>query len=314
MSEVLSATETPPVMPTDLGGQSWRWVLMRLGRRLWDDELTDWAAALTYYSVLSIFPGLLVITSVLGLLGPGATASLIDTLRDIGPGSGTAMLVDGIKELDGARSAAGPLAIVGLVTAFWTASTYIGAFIRAVNSIYGTAEGRPIWKTLPLRLGLTTAMMVLVSLCGIGVVASGTVADRIGHWLGVGSAGVTVWNIAKWPVLAVLVSVVLAMLYWLAPNARQLGWRWLTPGSVLAVLLWIAASAGFACYVTNFGNYNKVYGSLAGAMVFLIWLWLTNVAVLLGAQFDAELARVRHMEQGGSPDEEPILPPRDPPE
>ncbi|MFQ6330116.1 YihY/virulence factor BrkB family protein [Nocardia sp. CWNU-33] len=297
-----------------MSGQSWRRVLRSTARRLLHDELTDWAAALTYYSVLSIFPGLLVIVSALGLLGPGATGSLIDTIRGIGPGSGTALLVDAIKELDGARSFAGPLAVAGLITAFWTASTYIGAFIRAVNSIYGPAEGRPLWKTLPLRLGLTTAVMLLVALCGIGVVVSGSIADQIGHWFGLGSAGVAAWNIAKWPVLAVLVSVVLAMLYWLAPNARQLGWRWLTPGSVLAVLIWTAASAGFACYVTNFGNYDKVYGSLASAIVFSSWLWLTNVAVLLGAQFDAELARGRRIEQGGSPDQEPILPTRDPPD
>ncbi|WP_067570354.1 YihY/virulence factor BrkB family protein [Nocardia acidivorans] len=314
MSDSAAAEVDSPETPADLRGRSWWWVVRRTVRRVVDGELTDSAAALTYYSVLSLFPGLLVLTALLGLLGHRATRSLIETIQGIGPGSGTALLVDAIEQLDAARSLAGAAAIIGLITALWTASGYIGAFIRAVNTIYGTEEGRPIWQTVPLRLGLTAAVMLLVGLCGIGVVASGDIAARLGDWLGVGTAGVTAWNIAKWPVLAILVSLVLALLYWLAPNARQLGFRWLTPGSILAVLLWIAASTGFAVYVADFGSYNKVYGSLAGAVIFLIWLWLTNVAVLLGAQFDADLARGRRMERGGSPEHDPVLPPREPPD
>ncbi|MFE6861396.1 YhjD/YihY/BrkB family envelope integrity protein [Nocardia sp. NPDC057668] len=313
MSESVVVAEDHPATPADMRRESWLWVLRRTAGQLLKDKLTDWAATLTYYSVLSIFPGILVLSAMLSMLGPNATGSLIDTVREIGPGSGTALLVDALRELDGSSALAGPLAIAGLVTAMWTASGYIGAFIRAVNSIYGTEEGRPIWKTVPLQLGLTAIMMVLVALCGLGVVASGTIADKLGHWLGMGSAGITIWNIAKWPVLALLVSLALATLYWIAPNARQLGFRWLTPGSVLAVFLWIVASAGFAFYAANFGTYNKVYGSLAGAVVFLIWLWLTNLAVLLGAQFDADLARGRRLEQGGSPEDDPVLPPRDAP-
>lgn len=314
MSESVSVRDEHPNAPTDMGRESWWWVLRRTAGQLLEDRLTDSAAALTYYSVMSIFPGILVLTAILGLLGHGATESLIETIRDIGPGNGTDMLVDALRELERSGSLAGPVAIAGLIVAWWTASGYIGAFIRAVNEIYGIEEGRPLWKTVPLQLALTAVMMVMVALCGLGVVASGSIADRLGHWIGIGSGAVTVWNIAKWPVLAVLVSLSLAVLYWLAPNARQLGFRWLTPGSVLAVLLWIAASAGFAVYVSNFGSYNKVYGSLAGAVVFLVWLWITNVAVLLGAQFDADLARGRRLEQGGAPEEDPVLPPRDAPE
>ncbi|WP_405162156.1 YihY/virulence factor BrkB family protein [Nocardia sp. NBC_01499] len=297
--------------PSVLHWRSWWGVLRRTVTELLNDNLTDWAAALTYYSVLSIFPGLIVLTAILGALGSSATQSLIDTIKEIGPGSGTALLVDSINQLQGSRHLAGPLAIIGLGTALWTASGYIAAFMRAANTIYDVEEGRPIWKTVPVRISLTAAMVVLLAVCVIGVVATGTVAERLGRWIGVGSAGVLVWDIAKWPVLAVLVSLAFALLYWAAPNAQQPGFRWLSPGSVLAVLLWIAASAGFAVYVANFGSYNKVYGSLGGVAVFLVWLWISNVAVLLGAEFDAELARGRRIEQGLPPDQEPFLPPRD---
>ncbi len=302
-----------PHGPFDLHGRAWWGVLRRTVAEFQENKITDWAAALTYYSVLSIFPGLLVLTAVLGLLGDAATQSLIDTVRRIGPGSGTNLLVDAIGQLRNSRALAGPLALVGLGTALWTASGYLGAFMRASNSIYGTEEGRPIWKTVPLRLGLTVMMVALVAVSALGVVVTGTVADRVGHWIGLGDAGIRVWDILKWPVLVVVISLVFALLYWAAPNARQLGFRWLTPGSSLAVLVWVAASAGFTVYVANFASYNKVYGSLAGAVIFLIWLWLTNVAVLLGAQFDAELARGRCIEAGQPAEQDPVLPPRDEP-
>ncbi|MFG1798251.1 YihY/virulence factor BrkB family protein [Nocardia sp. NPDC049149] len=205
------------------------------------------------------------------------------------------------------------MAILGLLVALWTASGYVGAFIRAANSIYEVGEGRPMWKTLPLRIGLTLGLVLLVTLCAFGIVTTGTLADRLGQWLGIGAAGITAWEVLKWPVLALVIGLVIALLYWVAPNAEQPGFRWLTPGSALAVLLWIAASAGFAFYAANFGSFNKVYGSLGGAVVFLIWLWLTNLAVLLGAAFDAELLRGRGIEQGHSPDKTPFLPLRDDP-
>ncbi|MCM6778076.1 YihY/virulence factor BrkB family protein [Nocardia sp. CDC159] len=305
---------TVPAAPSHLDWHAWWGVLRRTVRQFQDNKITDWAAALTYYSVLSVFPGLLVLTAILGLLGPSATQSLIDTIRQFGNNSGTALLIDGIEQLQGTRSLAGPLAILGLGTSLWTASGYIGAFIRAANAIYRTEEGRPIWKTVPLRVSLTATMVLLVAVCALGVVLTGRVADRVGRWLGLGSAGILLWDIAKWPVLIILVSLAFALLYWASPNARQLGFRWLTPGSTLAVLLWIAASAGFTVYATNFGSYNKVYGSLAGAVVFLVWLWLTNVAVLLGAQLDAELARGHQIEHGQPEDHEPVLPHRDEPD
>ncbi|WP_280358424.1 YihY/virulence factor BrkB family protein [Nocardia otitidiscaviarum] len=303
-----------PVGPTKLSRRAWRGVLRRTVREFQEDSVLDLAAALTFYSVLSIFPGLLVLTSGLALLGPEPTQSLIDTVRQIGPGSGTELLVDAIEELRGSRPFAGQLAIIGVLVALWTASAYIGAFMRATNAILEMREGRPLWKQLPVRVGLTALMLVLLAVVITGVVVTGAVADQVGGWLGLAEQAVVVWDIAKWPVLALLMSLVFALLYWAAPNAVQPGFRWLSPGSVLAVLLWVLASAGFTIYVANFGSYNKTYGSLAGVVVFLVWLWLSNAAVLLGAEFNAELTRARSIAQGLPPDVEPFLPHRDSPD
>ncbi|MET8849484.1 YihY/virulence factor BrkB family protein [Amycolatopsis sp. NPDC004625] len=301
-----------PEGPGELSKRSWVAVLKRTFKQFGRDNLTDWAAALTYYGVLSLFPGIIVLTAILGLLGPDKIQTVIDNINQIVPGQGKDILVGAIKELTGSRSLAGPLAVIGLLGALWSASGYVGAFMRASNSIYGMPEGRPIWKVVPLRVALTVGIVALLALCAVGVVATGSVARRIGDLIGLGSTGILVWEIAKWPVIAVLVSVAFALLYWVGPNVRQPGFRWLTPGGLLAVVLWVLASAGFALYVANFGSYNKTYGSLAGVIVFLVWLWISNLAILLGAELDAELARGRSIEAGREEDqEEPFLPPRD---
>ncbi|HEV2783706.1 MAG TPA: YihY/virulence factor BrkB family protein [Actinophytocola sp.] len=304
-------TRTDPEGPTDLSKRSWWEVLKRTVTEFRRDNLTDWAAALTYYSVLSIFPAVVVVTAVLGMLGPAATQTLIDNINQVVPGQGKEILSNAIRELHRSQSLAGPLAIVGLAAALWSASAYVAAFMRAANAIYEMPEGRPVWKTWPLRVLLTLAVVIMLALCAVGVVATGGLADRLGHLLGIGGTGVQIWDIAKWPVIALLVSLAFALLYWAAPNVRHPGFRWLSPGGILAVLLWVIASAGFAVYVANFGSYNKTYGSLAGVIVFLVWLWISNIAILLGAELDAELARGQRIEAGHPPDREPFLPPRD---
>ncbi|MDQ7807980.1 YihY/virulence factor BrkB family protein [Amycolatopsis sp. A133] len=309
---MVARRQKAPEGPGELSKQSWGAVLKRTFKQFNRDNLTDWAAALTYYAVLSLFPGIIVLTAILGLLGPDKIQTVIDNINQVVPGQGKDILVGAIKELTGSRSLAGPLAIIGLLGALWTASGYIGAFMRASNSIYGMPEGRPIYKVIPLRVALTIGIVVLLALCALGVVATGSVARRLGDLIGLGSTGVLVWEIAKWPVIAVLVSVAFALLYWVGPNVRQPGFKWLTPGGLLAVVLWVLASGGFALYVANFGSYNKTYGSLAGVIVFLVWLWISNLAILLGAELDAELARGRTIEAGHADDqEEPFLPPRD---
>ncbi|UOX92303.1 YihY/virulence factor BrkB family protein [Amycolatopsis sp. FBCC-B4732] len=309
---MVARREREPEGPGELSKRSWGAVLKRTVKQFGRDNLTDWAAALTYYGVLSLFPGVIVLTALLGLLGPDKIQAVIDNVGQVVPGQGKDVLIGAIKELAGSRGLAGPLAIIGLLGALWSASGYVGAFMRASNAIYGMPEGRPVWKVVPIRVLLTIGIVVLLALCALGVVATGSVARRLGDLVGLGSTGVLVWEIAKWPVIALLVSVAFALLYWVGPNVRQPGFKWLTPGGLLAVLLWVPASAGFALYVANFGSYNKTYGSLAGVIVFLVWLWISNLAVLLGAELDAELARGRSIEAGREEDqEEPFLPPRD---
>jgi membrane protein len=307
----MEETRTPE-SPADLKGRSWWGVLKRTVREFQDDNLTDWAAALTYYGVLSIFPALLVVVSVLGLIGPSATQPLIDNLASVAPGPAKDIFTSAIQNLQSSRGSAGLFFVVGFLVAVWSASGYIAAFMRASNAIYDIDEGRPIWKTLPVRVGLTLMLMLLTAASAVAVTFSGGLAKRAGDLLGLGDTAVQVWSIAKWPVLVVLVSLMFALLYWAAPNVKQPGFRWITPGSVLAVLGWIIASLAFAFYVANFGSYNKTYGALAGPIVFLVWLWISNVVILLGAEFNAELERGRAIEAGTRSDhEEPYVEARD---
>jgi membrane protein len=302
--------EEAPEQPTQLGVRGWWQALRRTVREFQTDNLTDWAAALTYYGVLSLFPGILVLLSLLGLAGQDAQQTLISNVRELAPGSLRQVLETGIKNLQNGQNTASLLAVVGLLVAVWSASGYIAAFMRASNAIYDVPEGRPIWKTTPLRLALTLLFAVLLSVCALAVVLTGSLAERVGDLLGVGSAAVTVWDIAKWPVLVLVVSFMFALLYWASPNARQ-GFRWVTPGGLVAVVVWLIASGVFAFYVANFGSYNKTYGSLAAVIVFLVWLWISNIALLLGAELNAELERGRAITTGHDPEKEPYLELRD---
>ncbi|TCB96538.1 YihY/virulence factor BrkB family protein [Micromonospora zingiberis] len=302
-----------PDRPTHLPRGEWLAALRRTVREFGADRLTDWAAALTYYAVLSIFPGLLVLVSVLGLLGPAATQGVRDTVDQVVPEPNIRQIIDAaIDQAQHNGGLAGFAAIVGLLAAFWSASGYVAAFMRAANVIYDVPEGRPIWKTLPTRVAVTAVIGVLLLASAVIVVFTGRFAEHVGSALGIGRTVVTVWDVAKWPVLLVLVSLMFAILYWASPNARQGGFRWVSPGGVLAVLLWLLVSGAFALYVANFGSYNKTYGALAGVIIFLVWLWLSNVAILLGAEYDAELARSRAVVAGLRPaDKEPYVELRD---
>jgi membrane protein len=298
--------------PTDLRTRSWFGVLRRTVTEFRDDNLTDWAAALTYYGVLAIFPALIVLISVLGLIGESATQPLIDNLGEVAPGPAQEIFTSAIENIQGSQGTAGVAFVIGLLVATWSASGYVAAFMRASNAIYSIDEGRPMWKTLPVRVGLTILLLVLTAVSAVAVTLSGGLAEEVGNLIGVGETAVQVWNIAKWPVLLLLVSFMFAVLYWAAPNVKQPGFRWITPGGVLAVLGWVIASLAFAFYVSNFGSYNKTYGALAGPIVFLVWLWISNLMILLGAEFNAELERGRAIEEGLRPeDKEPFVEPRD---
>ncbi|MFD3677067.1 YihY/virulence factor BrkB family protein [Streptomyces sp. NPDC058613] len=303
--------EQAPDHLTELPKRSWKAVLRGTMKEFKDDELADRAAALTYYGVLALFPALLVLVSLLGIAGESATKQVLDNLQKLTPGSARDVISNAVQQLQGNSGVGSLLAIVGLLVAVWSASGYIGAFIRTSNAVYDMPEGRPVWKVLPLRLALTVTLMVLACASALIVVFSGSLARQAGTALGIGDTALTVWSIAKWPVLILLVTIMIAILYWAAPNAKGRGFKWVTPGSFLALLIWMAASAGFAFYVANFASYNKTYGTLAGVIIFLVWLWITNLAILLGLEFDAEMVRQRAIAGGLPKDQEPYVEPRD---
>jgi membrane protein len=302
-----------PDQPTKLGRHAWPAVLKRTVKEYKADNLPDLAAALTYYAVLAIFPMLIVLVSILGLIGNSVTQPLIDNLGKVAPGAAKQIFTSAIQNIQSNQGAAGVLAIVGLAGALWSASGYVGAFMRASNVVWDVEEGRPIWKTIPVRLAVTVLTLLLLTAGAIAVTFTGGLARQVGNVIGVGSTAVQVWDIAKWPVLVTLVAVMLAILYYAAPNVRQPGFHWVTPGGLIAVLLWIVVSALFALYVANFSSYNKTYGALASVIVFLVWLWITNTVILLGAELNAELERARQIEGGLPADREPFLPPRSEP-
>jgi len=306
-----SAIERPPETPGKLGTKDWTGVLKRTISEFKDDNLTDWAAALTYYGVLAIFPALIVLVSVLGLIGTSATQPLIDNLGKVAPGPAQDIFSSAIKNLQGSRGAAGFMFIVGLLGALWSASGYVAAFMRASNAIYDIGEGRPVWKTLPTRVVLTLVLLILLALSSVAVTLTGGLAKQVGGVLGVGDTAITVWDIAKWPVLLLVVSFMFALLYWAAPNVKHPKFSWVSPGGVLAVLGWVLASLAFAFYVANFGSYNKTYGALAAPIIFLVWLWISNIMVLLGAELNAELERGRAIATGHPEHREPFVEPRD---
>lgn len=299
-----------PEKPAALAGTAWFGVLKRTVTEFQADNLTDKAAALTYYALMSIFPALLAVVSVLGVFGRSATGPLISNLRTLSPGPGRQILTTVLQQVQHNRGGAGIAFIAGIAVAVWSASGYIAAFMRAANEVYDIGEGRPVWKTIPTRLAVTIAVLVLLAVSAVMVVFTGALANRAGNLLGIGRPAVLAWDIAKWPVLLVVVSMTFALLYWAAPNVKR-GLRWITPGSILAVTVWLIASAAFGVYLATFASYNKTYGSLAGIIVFLVWLWISNTALLVGLEFNAEIERGRAIQAGHPADKEPYVQPRD---
>jgi membrane protein len=274
--------------------------LKRLVKEVSQDNLTDWAAALTYYLVLAMFPAIIALISIVGLVfEPQQIAKALTTLLNtIAPGSAANTFSGVINQLAGSTATAGFGLIIGLASALWAASGYVGAFTRAANVVWETPEGRPFWKLKPLQLLVTLIGVLFIAVIALSVVATGPVTDAIGQALGLGSTATTVWDIAKWPVMVVIVALMIAVLYYTTPNVRLRSFRFITVGAAVALLIWIVASAGFAFYVANFGSYNKTYGTLAGVIVFLVWLWITNLAVLIGIGLDAERERTIELKAG----------------
>jgi membrane protein len=265
-----------------------------------EDNMSDWAAALTYYGLLSLFPALIALVSIVGLVGDPATTTktITDMVTKLGPSSAADTFAGPIKSITSHRGTAGILLVVGLGTALRSASGYVGAFMRAANIIYETPEGRPFWKLRPLQILVTLAMIILLALVALALVLTGPVVTAVAGPLGIGSTAVTIWDIAKWPVLLAVVVTMFAVLFYSAPNVKLVGFKWVTPGALLAIVVWLVASAAFAFYVANFGSYDKTYGTLGGLVCLLVWLWITNVALLLGMELNSERERSRELEAG----------------
>jgi len=307
-----SDSNQPPDSPANLPKRSWFGVIKRAGKEFSGDNLTDTAAALTYYAILALFPAILVLISLIGLAGPDTTQKLIDNVGPLVPGDTRQIIVDAITNLQ-RTPGAGLTAIISLAAAVWSASGYIGAFMRASNTVWDVPEGRPIWKTIPVRIGVTVVLLLLMAISALIVVFTGPVAQQAGDLLGLGDAAVTAWNIAKWPVLLIIMMLMVGILYWASPNAKQPGAKWVTPGGIFGVIVWLLASALFAFYVANFASYNKTYGALAGVIAFLVWIWISNLAILLGLEVNAELGRAKAEHAGLPKGEEPYVELRDEP-
>ena len=304
--------EAKPDSPDDLTKRSWLYVARKTIREFSDDQCTDLAAALTYYAVLSLFPALVVVMSLLGVLGQGERTAdaILQIVDDVSPGAAVDVLRGPIEHLVNAPSA-GVTLVAGILGALWSASGFVGAFGRAMNRIYEVEEGRPMWKLRAQQLLLTLVGLLVAAAVALLLALSGPVAEAVGGYLGVGETGLTIWNVARWPALLALVIVGVAVLYYLSPNVRQPKFRWISVGAAVAILTWVVASLGFGFYVANFGNYDKTFGTLAGVIVFLLWVWLTNLALLFGAEIDAELERGRQLQAGIRAEDTLKLPLRD---
>ena len=291
-------------------------ILKRTVKEFQEDNLSDWAAALTYYGLLSLFPALIALVSILGLFGDPekTTQTITDMVTQLGPQSAADTFAGPVESITSNRGAAGILFFVGLGLALWSASGYVGAFMRAANIVYETPEGRPFWKLRPLQLLVTLVMILLLAAVLLGLVLTGPVVSAVAGPLGIGSTAQTVFNIAKWPIMLIAVILMFAVLFHAAPNVKLPGFKWVTPGAILALVVWIVASVGFAFYVANFGSYDKTYGALGGVVILLMWMWLTNIALLLGMELNAERERSRELAAGmPRADREIQLEPRDAP-
>jgi membrane protein len=291
--------------------------LKRTALEFQEDNLTDWAATLTYYGLLALFPALIVLVSIVGLVGDpqSTTNTLNDIVTRVGPDSAAATFERPIRQVTESRATAGFALVASTLVALWSASGYLGAFIRASNVIYETREGRPFWKLRPLQLLMTLIVVLLLAVMAIGVVLTGPIVSDVADPIGVSDTAVTIWNYAKWLLIAALFGLMLGLIYYASPNVKQRGFKWITPGGLVALVVWLLASAAFGLYVSQFGSYNKVYGSLAGVVIILIWMWITNLAILFGHELNAEREREVQFEQGVPGAERELqLEPRDEPE
>jgi membrane protein len=302
-----------PDSPTDISKRSWGYIFKRTLNEFSADKCTDLAAGMTYYAVLSIFPGLLAVVSILGVFGQGeaTTRTIIDLLEQLGAPPDALSLIEGPINQMTTATGAGLALVVGIIGAIWTASGFVRAFGRAMNLMYDVDEGRPFWKLYPVMLGVTLVLVTVVVIMMLLLILSGGFAQALGDIIGLGETALMVWNIVRWPILVLLVVFMIAVLYYATPNIKQPKFRWLSIGAIVAIVVMALATAGFGFYVANFGNYNATYGAIGGVIVLLLWIWIMNVVLLFGGELDAEIERGRQLQAGIRAEETLQLPPRD---
>jgi membrane protein len=304
-------------VPTGVERKTGVWpTVKRTVQEFQEDNLTDWAATLTYYGLLSLFPALIALVSIVGLVGDpeSTTNTLSDIVNKVGPDSAASTFEGPIRQVTDSRATAGFALVTSTLVALWSASGYLGAFIRASNVIYETREGRPFWKLRPLQVVMTLVIVLLLALMAVGIVLTGPIVSDVADPIGVSGTAVTIWNIAKWFVIAGLFLLMIAVIFYASPNVKQRGFAWITPGGLVALVVWLLASGAFGLYVSQFGSYNKTYGSMAGVVILLIWMWITNLAILFGHELNAERERDVQFKQGMPGAEKEIQPePRDAP-
>jgi membrane protein len=264
--------------------------LRRTPAAVWNDNVTDWASALTYYSVLALFPVLLVVLSVLGLTLPDTQPEVIDRMTQAAPAASRVLLRGALEEMAGQSSAAWLLVFFGAVGALWSGSSYLSVFRRALHAMHGVSADRPVWRTAPRIVITTLVLIILLVLTTLALLLTSGLVRHLGRALNLGPAPQSAWDTLRWPVLAVVAVCLVLVLYRSGPACSR-PVRKMTPGGALAILLVLGASLGFTLYSSHMSTYHRLYGSLAGVVVFLVWLWLCNLALLVGAQFNAELAR-----------------------
>ena len=306
---------TPRPLPRrlrQLRWRTWRGVVWRSVAGYINDDCSDFAAAMTYQTVTATIPSLVVVVALVNLVTDGTTVitSTVGILRDIGLGSvvGNEALLSVVQALLVRKAPAKVLLGFGLLLALWSASGYVGTFTRASNRIYGVREGRKWWLLELLQIALAAVALILLAAGGIGLVISGPLVDALGTRLHASDAARLAWSVGRWPALVVIAIVLLSLLFWIAPNVRQPRFRWMTVGGAVTLLVWLAVSFGFGLYVSNFGSYNKTYGSLGAVMAFLAWVYLSNIALLLGVQVNAEVQRGRLRQAGEENPSAPLAP------
>ena len=301
-----------PDGPSEVKKPAWKYVFKRTVAEFGKDKCTDLAAGLTYFAVLAIFPGILALLSLLGLFGQAqaTTDAVMGVVGELAPPQALETIRGPIENL-ASNQAAGLTFVIGLLGAIWSASGYVTAFSRAMNRVYEVEEGRPFIKLRPQMLLVTVVVLVLIVIMGLLLVLTGPVAQAVGDAIGIGSTAVTIWDIAKWPVMVFFAVLMIATLYYGTPNIQQPKFRWMSMGGFIALLVLAVTTAGFSLYVANSDSYQATYGAIAGVIILLLWIWLANLSLLFGAEFDAEMERGRQL-QGGIEAEDTIqLPPRD---